>query len=123
VKRYNPDVDPPADAWLLLDEQEHIRLVEQYHRASSADLPNPALHAVIHTIVETQLAEGIPEVRRTLERLQSEGLDRHDAIHAIGLVLANHMNALLAGGRETTNSNAAYLSALETLTAATWRAS
>jgi hypothetical protein len=123
VTRYDPDVDPPADAWLLLEELQQIHLVEQYHRAADVDLPNPMLHAVMHTIVETQLAQGIPEVRRTLERLLSEGLDRHDAIYAIGLVLANHMNELLVGEQESTNSNAAYLSALETLTAATWRAS
>ena len=34
-------------------------------------------------------------VRRTAQRLMSEGLDRHDAIHAIGSVLAGNIHDLM----------------------------
>ncbi len=44
----------------------------------------------MHVVVENQIAMGdeIP-VRDTLVRLMSEGLDRHDAVHAIATVLTN----------------------------------
>jgi hypothetical protein len=38
--------------------------------------------------VETQLAEGHAEATAALDRLLQEGLDRHEALHAIGSVLA-----------------------------------
>jgi hypothetical protein len=45
-------------------------------------------HAANHVIVENQLAMGdATVVPATLARLMQEGLDRHDAIHAIGSVL------------------------------------
>jgi hypothetical protein len=34
MNRDDPDADPAAEAWLLLDEQELIDLVEQYHRTA-----------------------------------------------------------------------------------------
>lgn len=62
-------------------------------------------------------------VRRTLLRLMGEGLDRHEAIHAIGSVLAGHLNDLLRS-RDTLaspeESNAAYFDELERLTAEDW---
>ena len=54
--------------------------------------PNAKVHAVMHAIIENQIALGdeIP-VQRTAQRLMDEGLDRHDTIHAIGSVLVGHM--------------------------------
>ncbi|OPY95016.1 hypothetical protein A5906_10145 [Bradyrhizobium sacchari] len=46
-------------------------------------------------IVESQIADPKRPVRSTAQRLMSEGLDRHEAIHAIGSVLAGHMNELM----------------------------
>ena len=46
--------------WLALDEGERIYLVEKYHEASRINVPNPTTHAVIHVVVENQLAS--PEV-------------------------------------------------------------
>jgi hypothetical protein len=47
-----------------------------------------------HVIVENQVAlgEAYP-VQSVLLRLMEEGLDRHDAIHAIGSVLAERLFA------------------------------
>jgi hypothetical protein len=49
---------------------------------------SPKLHGTMHAIVENQVALGdATVVPATLTRLMREGLDRHDAIHAIGSVL------------------------------------
>ena|SRR5712692_7634495 len=122
---YDPGVDPDPAEWLELDESERIALAAKYHRVAGDLVPNLTLHAAFHTTVETQVALGdeLP-VRRTLVRLMREGLDRHDAIHAIGSVLAETMYEML---RETEkvgdDPNPAYFSALDRLTAKAWRQS
>ena len=80
-----------------MDEAERIGLVTDFHRRAPIRLPNAQVHAVFHVIIENQLAMGdeIP-VARTHDRLMSEGLDRHEGIHAIGSVLAVHV-AEIAG--------------------------
>jgi hypothetical protein len=74
-------------------------------------------------VVENQIAEGdaLP-VKRIAERLMREGLDRHEAIHAIGSVLVSHLNDLTRQGaaQRVADPNAAYFSALEQLTAQAW---
>lgn len=47
-------------------------------------------------------------MRRTLERLLHEGLDRHDAVHAIGSVLSAHMYHIMKEQDPGTDPNAAY---------------
>ncbi len=121
-KAYDPDNPTTAD-WLELDEAERIELVSSYHRHKKIRLPNAQLHAVIHVIVENQLALGETVVVDTLARLQSEGLSRHDALHAIGSVLAEDLYELL---REASDANGhtyeRYLERLRDLSASTWRA-
>lgn len=107
----------------MLDEQERILLVQRYHERAKIDLPNARIHAVMHTIVENQLAEAIREVVTAFERLRGEGLDRHDAIHAVGSVLAYHMFNLLKSGPPSSDPNSTYFAWLRELTAARWRAS
>jgi hypothetical protein len=127
VCSYDPLVDPDPEAWLATDEQERINLIERYHRRHGFKGKRAGAHAIFHAIVENQIAEGdrLP-VRRTLLRLMAEGLDRHDAIHAIGSVLAGHINELMretdaeALSRSSDDSNAAYFAALERLTAEDW---
>jgi hypothetical protein len=123
VKRYNPAVSPPPSEWPALDEQERLLLVERYHVRAKIDLPNVKLHAVMHAIVENQLAESVPAVVETFERLTTEGLDRHDVLHAIGSVLAHHMVQLMNHDVSTADPNAVYFAELRALTAARWRAS
>ena len=93
-----------------------------YHHRARVKLPNARLHTAIHVIVENQAAMGdeLP-VRRTDERLQTEGLDRHEAIHAVGSVLAAHIHEILNTGSPNADANALYWAALETLTAEGWR--
>ena len=124
MEEYDPLVAPDPDAWLAVDEQERIELVEAYHLDEGVELPNPKVHAILHVVVENQIAEGdaLP-VRRTAERLMAEGLDRHDALHAIGLVLIEHMSDLMQDDGATGDPNPAYFAELERLTAAAWRRS
>ena len=119
--RYDPTVPPKPIEWLALDEGEQIALVEKYHRRAGIDLPNATLHALIHTAVERQLAAQVAAVVDALQRLQAEGLDRHDAIHAIGAVLAEHMRQLMTGELNLPDPNPVYFAALERLSAASWR--
>jgi hypothetical protein len=123
MNRYDPDVSPPSTEWLQLDEAERLDLVSRYHERKKTRLPNAALHAVIHMVVENQLALGEEVVAQTLSRLEGEGLGRHDAIHAIGSVLAEHLYDLLherSGVKD--DVYARYVEGLKNLTAATWRA-
>jgi hypothetical protein len=121
---YDPLVAPDPEAWLALEEQERIDMVMDFHRRARIKLPKARVHATIHAVVENQIAEGdaLP-VRRTLERLMREGLDRHDAVHAIGGVLIGHMNDLMAAGGVEGDPNVKYYAELERLTAAGWRRS
>jgi hypothetical protein len=121
MNSYDPDKSmAPAD-WLDTDEGERIELVASYHRRKKTRLPNPQLHAVVHVIVENQLALGEEVVIETLARLQTEGLSRHDAVHAIGSVLAGDLYRLM---QETSDATAQayqrYLEGLKKLTAANW---
>jgi hypothetical protein len=73
--------------------------------------------------VENQLAEGLPEAKRALERLLADGLGRHDAVHAIASVLMRHLWNLTNKPQGPGDPNAPYLAALEKLTTDSWRSS
>ncbi len=120
---YDPLAAPDPAKWRRLSELAQIDLVLEYHRDAEIELPNEHLHAVLHSIVETQAAAGqeLP-VAATLIRLQNEGLDRHEAIHAVAGVLSAHMQALLEGSRSASDANAPYFQELYHLTAKTWLA-
>jgi len=120
MESYDPLNAPDPDEWQSVDEQERIILVMEHHREAGVELPNERLHATVHVIVENQIALGdeIP-ARATLERLIREGLDRHDAIHAVGNVLVDYMQEL-AGGDAAANSNERYYEELKKLKAAEW---
>jgi hypothetical protein len=123
MEQYDPDRDLAADEWLDLDEQERMMLVEDYHRRHRIRMPNVEAHAVVHAIVENQLALAKPVVVATFARLRREGLDRHDAIHAIGSVLAGHLHSLLTNPKSQAEPAERYHKALSRLSAAKWRAS
>lgn len=111
---------PDSETWLALDEQERVALVEAYHEESGSELPNLMMHAAIHAVVENQLAMGIEPVQNALKRLQKEGLDRHDAIHAIGSVLVAFIHELMGGGPGGEARNQEYYDQLDALTAQQW---
>lgn len=96
---YDADEDGHLEEWLDIDEGERIALVADYHRRKRLPVGETARgHATIHVVVENQLAMGAPaETRATLSRLRAAGVSRHEAVHAIGSVIAEHMHALLQG--------------------------
>jgi hypothetical protein len=120
---YDPETSRPSADWLQTDEGERIELVSAYHRRKKIHLPNAQLHAVIHVVVENQLALGEEVVIETLARLQREGLSRHDALHAIGSVLSAQLYELMQESSEATgDAQRRYLERLQKLTAKNWRA-
>ena len=118
---YDPLIPPDPKAWLALDEGERIVMIEEYHEAHPTGIPGPDAHAIIHAIVENQVAEGdtLP-VSEKLRQLMAQGLDRHEAIHAIGSVLAKHVFAIAKGKTTTGDPNIAYFRALKRLNARKW---
>jgi len=98
-----------------------IALTEAYHRGARVKLPDIKMHATIHAVIENQIAEGHEPVIRAMSRLTSAGLSRHDALHAVGSVLAEHLFELLKDGSTSTNLMSTYDAAIERLTAESWR--
>jgi Domain of unknown function (DUF1841) len=121
ILRYDPYQHTDSEAWQALDESERIESVREYHRRNRIRLPNETLHAAIHAIVENQvsLGDSFP-ARAVLLRLMEEGLDRHEAVHAIGSVLSDQVLAALReeGGSDL---NSQYVDKLNRLTAESWR--
>lgn len=121
MNQYDPENAPNPEEWLELDEQERYHLVEEYHRLAQVKLPNLTAHAVFHGIVENQIAEGLEPALRAVARLTKEGLTRHDAVHAIASVLAEHIQDLFQAKGDATVSQAHYNAAVERLNAKKWR--
>jgi hypothetical protein len=87
VLRQHPEY---SDLWeqaeLPLSEEEVLR-----------DGVNPFLHVTIHATVENQIANGDPpQTAETLEALIQAGYDRHEAIHAIGSLVAEQIFEIMA---------------------------
>ena len=119
--RYDPPKAPEPEEWLAIDEGERIHLAQSYHRHARVRLANEKVHAVFHVVVENQIALGDETpVQRTIQRLMAEGLDRHEAIHAVASVLAEFMHDLVNNPGSRTASNQAYVVALLRLTAEGW---
>lgn len=114
---YDPDTAPDPKVWLELDEGERLLLVSDYHEQAGEELPNVQMHAAIHVVVENQLAEAYLPAVEALARLRRDGLSRHDAVHAIGSVVAEHLWTQTQGG----GPGMVYEQALRTLTAQSWR--
>jgi hypothetical protein len=123
MEAYNPEHMSEPESWLELDEQERILLIETYHRVARIKLPNVTAHAALHAIVENQIALNVEPVVRAMHRLRKGGLTRHDAVHAIGSVVAEHLFDILKTSQndDSAASQARYYAAVERLTAASWR--
>ena len=121
METYDPLSAPDPDEWQSMEETELMILVVDHHRESGVDLPDEQVHAIIHVVVENQVAMGdeIP-VEETLKRLVREGLDRHDAIHAVGAVLFGFMQEMLSADDTSPDANEKYYDQLRKLTAAAW---
>ena len=125
LRHYDPHIQPDPADWSALDEADALSLVSRYHaspRCEHPPAPSPRLHATIHVVVENQAALGDETpVAVTIERLMREGLNRHDAVHAVGSVLTAQIYNLLKGNRPATAaSTTAYYDEVRALTAESW---
>jgi hypothetical protein len=120
---YDPNRSPDPQEWLRLDEQSRISQAEKYHKKGGIRLPNTRAHATFHVIVENQIAQSEEAVVRALERLKTQGLNRHDSIHAIAWVLSQHLYELMTEDNDDTKEvvNARYFAAVERLNAQDWQ--
>ena len=122
MKDYDAQRQPDPDDWLSLEETEQLSLILEYHERLGDVPPNPQIHAVFHTIIENQVAMGDAlQVRQTLKRLMTEGLDRHEAIHAIGAVLADDIFDTLKGDKSDEFDVDDYEEKLSELSAESWQ--
>ena len=120
MQEYNPLVDLDIQGWLALDEDQRIAAVLGYHEQAGIEPPDENMHALLHAVVENQVAMGgAAPTEAVLHRLVDEKLDRHDAVHAIASVLANYIHGALYNS-DTAVSNDDYYAALEKLTADKW---
>jgi hypothetical protein len=108
-----------------MTEKLQNQLMERVRREHE-QAPHPSmegsrlrLHLAVHVVVETQVKAGAPAiVAATLDRLQREGLDRHEAVHAIGSVASEEVVVCLARGQAYDEER--YTQRLAELSAASW---
>lgn len=116
VHQYNPAKSPKPREWLALDELTRLDLISQFHEDHGEFGESIEAHSGIHATVETQLAMDIPNIRSALGKLRKSGLTRHDAIHAIGAVLAEHIHEIMTNqDLDADEANLQYYDKLKTL--------
>jgi hypothetical protein len=118
-----PAMGPIPRNGLRFTSRRRIDAVREYHRRNKLPVGQSAsVHSIAHAVVESQIATGdVTAVPATLARLMREGLDRHDAVHAIGSVL---MGMIFDMTKRTTHRDFdrdEYNRELAALTAASWR--
>jgi hypothetical protein len=117
--RYDPEVAPDPVEWLATPEEDRLAAVQRHHQSTRHDIGSPRVHAAIHAVVETQLAERHPAATDAMSRLVADGLRQHEALHAIGSVVAAEMFDIAKAKR--THDPEAYSRRLQDLTATAWR--
>jgi len=119
---YDPEQAPDPQAWLALPEEIRIAQAEVFHKQKRLRMPGPKAHAIFHAVIENQIAEGLAPAVRAMPRLMAQGLCRHDAVHALGWVLAQHLYEVMnrQPPDEPDEANARYSAALERLQAQDW---
>ena len=120
---YDPSQNPSPSEWLDLSELTRIELIEAFHVNQGIDLPNLRVHAAIHCAVENQIAENFEPTVQAMKRLCVEGLSRHDAIHAVGSVVAEHIFQILKAPDNGTQGrlNEQMAKDIDRITAKRWR--
>lgn len=121
MEKYDPMLDVDSEQWEALDTDERINFVMEYHQEAGTEAPpDEYSHALLHVVVENQIALGNETpVETAFHRLLDGNLDRHDAIHAIASVLVNHMYGLMHGDDRAQGNNE-YYAEIEKLTAEKW---
>ena len=123
LTRYDPNRPPDPERWLRADDGEKAELVRRFHRRAGIRPPNEQIHALLHVVVENQVAMGdaIPSAA-VLQRLMGEGVDRHEALHAMATVLARYLfDVLRDDAPDVDPGHEAYFRELEAYTIQRWR--
>ena len=123
--RYDPARPPDPEAWLALHEDTRTELVVEYHRSRAIPLANVGFHAGVHVIAESVVAKDNLGAREKLDELVSAGLDRHEALHALGTIFIEALDACEAiEDEETTEEDVErfYTQRIAALSAEAWRA-
>ncbi|HHH28552.1 MAG TPA: DUF1841 family protein [Polyangiaceae bacterium] len=119
---YDAEVGPDGPGWLALDEEEQMARVAKYHeriQKPGEEPPNVQRHVGMHVLVEQQIARNQPpEAAQALARLRRDGMSRHDAVHAIGFILTEHMKRAMES--RTPVDESAYGRELSQLTLKSW---
>jgi hypothetical protein len=120
---YDPECAPDPKEWLALGESDRIRLAQSFHVSARIKGPGLKAHAAFHAVVENQIATGFGPICRAVVRLQKEGLSRHQAIHAVGSIVAKFLHASIGGpGSESVATMQGRMNAeIESLSAAQWQ--
>jgi hypothetical protein len=93
---YDPSTQPESSTWLSWPESERLRLAVNFHSVHRLKARNGKAHAAMHVVVENQIASGFGPTVRAMARLQQQGLTRHDALHAVGSVVAEHLHQMMS---------------------------
>ena len=120
---YNPLIEPNKDEWLESSENDRIDAVREFHESSDDEFEGDGaltIHSTLHVIVENQLAMGVELIPETIAKLIRQGLDRHEAIHAIGAIISEDIFYIMSG-EKTEHSPKKYRRKLEKITAKRWR--
>lgn len=122
VTEYKASKQPDGIAWLETDESILLSLIKAYHEPIEVDLTEDEqeIHAILHLVVENQIAEEEDMVIRTVEKLTRQGLSRHESIHAVAAVLAEDIYDLAQGNIEYFDMKK-YRRRLDKLTAKRWK--
>jgi hypothetical protein len=124
IDHYDPLQAPDPEAWLALGADARTELVNQYHEQAGVELPGRRVHAMMHVIVENQIAEGNAVLVATrLRQLMAQGLNRHQAIHAIASVVVQHIAAVMRSESPGDDGQRRFHAALKRLDARKWRRS
>lgn len=119
---YDANHGPESSAWLALDEEEQMERVGKYHELSAKPgdkPPSMQRHVGMHVLVEQQIARAEPAAApKALARLMRDGMSRHDAVHAIGFILTEHMKKAMDS--RTPVDESAYGAELDQLTLKSW---
>lgn len=84
---YDADAPPNPTDWLANSESEKLRLVRSFHLMGGAKSRDVKGHAASHVVVEDQVARGFGPTCRAIVRMQSRGVSRHEAVHAVAEVV------------------------------------
>jgi hypothetical protein len=67
-----------------MDELWNLGELASYPQEINGMVVNPFVHTVLHLLVDLQIKSETPEyVENTFARLQNEGMEEHEALHAI----------------------------------------